>query len=115
MVQIIDYKQRVNAAGEPFFSLIEQGGIELVQSGATGNFYATAKKASIVSTFNEATFKKLIGTELPGNVERISCPEYEWQVPGTGETIVLNYTFRYNAQPTTIEETVFEGNPVPVR
>ncbi|MDD5508327.1 MAG: hypothetical protein PHD25_08380 [Bacteroidales bacterium] len=92
MVQIIDYKQRVNAAGETFYSLLVEGEIEILQSGATGNFYATAKKASIVSTFNEATCQRLIGTELPGTVERISSPEYEWTVPGTGETVLLNYT-----------------------
>ncbi len=115
MVQVIDYKARTNAAGDQFFALIVQGGIELVQSGATGNFYATAKKASIVSTFNEATCQKLIGTELPGTVERISSPEYEWTVPGTGETVVLNYTYRYSPEPSTIEETVFQGHPIPAR
>ena len=77
MVTIVDYKQRVNAAGDPFFALIVQGGIELIQSGNTGQFYANAKNASIISTFNEATCQKLIGQELPGTVERVACPEYE--------------------------------------
>ncbi|HOW26017.1 MAG TPA: hypothetical protein PK711_10140 [Bacteroidales bacterium] len=115
MVTIVDFKQRVNAAGDPFFALIVQGGIELIQSQVTGQFYATARKASIVSTFNEEMCKKLIGTELPGTIERVSCTEYEWTVPATGETVVLNYTHRYNAQPTSIEETVFEGHPVPAQ
>ena len=81
MVQVIDYKARTSAAGEPFFALILQGGIELIQSQTTGQFYATARKASIVSTFNEGMCQKLIGTELPGTIERVSFPEYEWQVP----------------------------------
>ncbi|MBP6979041.1 MAG: hypothetical protein PHD61_11395 [Bacteroidales bacterium] len=115
MVQIIDYKQRVNAAGETFYSLLVEGEIEILQSGATGNFYATAKKASIVSTFNEATCQKLIGTELPGRILKVACPEYAWEVPGTNETVMLNYTYMYSPEPSTIEETVFGGHPIPAR
>jgi len=73
MVRIIDYKTRMNADGEPFLALIVQGGISLVKSKESGLYYATAKKASIPSTFDEETCKSLIGQELEGSVERVEC------------------------------------------
>ena len=32
MVTVVDFKERVNRNGEPFYALILQGGIELVKS-----------------------------------------------------------------------------------
>ncbi|WP_423154308.1 hypothetical protein [Riemerella anatipestifer] len=70
MVRIINYKQRVAEDGREFFALEISGGIEMVQSQTTGQYYATAKKAYITSTFDEETCKALIGTEMAGSVER---------------------------------------------
>lgn len=47
MVTIIDFKERNKEDGTSFFVLEVQGGIELVQSQRTKQFYATAKKAYI--------------------------------------------------------------------
>jgi hypothetical protein len=68
MVRIIDYKTRINSEGEPFLALLVQDGIALVKNKETGLYYATAKKASIPCTFDEATCKNLIGQELDGSV-----------------------------------------------
>ncbi len=62
MVRIINYKEREKDNGETFFVLELQGGIEMVQSQETGNFYATAKRAFIPSTFDLQTCSALIGT-----------------------------------------------------
>jgi hypothetical protein len=68
MVKIIDYKARKNSEGEEFFALILQGGLELVKSQETGRYYATAKTASVTSTFDRETCESLIGSEMPGSI-----------------------------------------------
>ncbi|GGP03837.1 hypothetical protein GCM10010992_13760 [Cloacibacterium rupense] len=45
MVTIINYKERQKEDGTSFYVLEVQGGIEMVKSQKTVNFYATAKKA----------------------------------------------------------------------
>lgn len=64
MVRIVNYVERHNALGESFYTLILQGGIEMVKSNTNGRFRATAKRASDTSTFNEAACKSLIGLFL---------------------------------------------------
>lgn len=66
MVTVSDYAIRQNAAGENFVALILTGHLELVKSQTTGNFYATSKKWTISSTFNEPTAQALIGKQIPG-------------------------------------------------
>ena len=95
MVRIINYKKRETEDGKEFFVLELQGGIEMVRSKETGKFYVTSKKASISSTFDELTCKALIGTELPGKVEKVECAAYEYTIKDTGEVIVLTHRFDY--------------------
>jgi len=78
MVRVINYNKRVSESGKEFYSLTVQGGIELIKSRDTGNFYATAKKASIPSTFDEATCQALVGSEMPGQIEKVKCEPYEY-------------------------------------
>ncbi len=66
MVTIVDYRACKSSDGNEFFSLILEGDLTMVQSKETGNWYATAKRSSITSTFSEDRAKKLIGRELPG-------------------------------------------------
>ena len=73
MVTIVDFRISKNADGEEFVSLILEGDLTIVQSTETGNFYATAKRSSITSTFSEESAKKLIGREIPGDIKRESC------------------------------------------
>jgi len=40
--------------------------VTLVQSKTTGNFYATAMKANITSTFSEEVAATMLGKQLPG-------------------------------------------------
>ncbi len=55
MIQIVDFSNRKTKEGKDFFVLILQGGLDFVKSGITGKFYATMKKCSIPSTFDENT------------------------------------------------------------
>ncbi len=109
MVTVVNYSKRMNSEGEEFFTLILQGDLELVRSQQTGRFYATTKKASIPSTFDELTCKNLIGQQLPGSIKKIECDPYEFAIPETGEVIHLAHRWEYSREAATMEETVFEG------
>ena len=61
MVQVKNYALRERKDGETFIALELLGGLELVQSSATGKFYATVKKCSIPSTLDEATARLMVG------------------------------------------------------
>ncbi len=95
MVTIINFKERNKEDGTSFFVLEVQGGIEMVQSKATSNFYATAKKAYLPSTFDALTCQALIGTQMPGSIEKEACEPYEYTVKETGEIITLNHRYSY--------------------
>lgn len=112
MVTIVDYAVRqAKEDGREFIVLVLQGGLSLVQSKNTGNFYATVKQTSIPSTFDEATAKGFIGEKLPGNVQRMSCDAYEWVNKKTGEVLELSHRWVYVPEGATLEEAVFEGEP----
>ena len=76
MVRIVDFAERTNSDGETFYALILQGSLEMVLSSETGHYYATAKRASITSTFDEETCKSLIGSELPGSIQKVKVDPY---------------------------------------
>lgn len=95
MVRIVNFKERESEDGSTFFALILQGGVELVKSKETGNFYATAKQTSISSTFSEETCKSLVGSELPGRIVKQTCEPYSFTVKETGEIIELSHRYEY--------------------
>jgi hypothetical protein len=108
MVTVIDYHVRESKTGESFTTLTLQGDLEMIKSQNTGKYYATARKASIISTFNEEACKSLIGTKLSGRIEKMPVDEpYDYEIPESGEVIKLDYTFEYNPEPSNVEETVF--------
>jgi hypothetical protein len=73
-------------------------------SGETGNYYATAKKASLASTFTEETCKELVGQKIPGSIQRVPCEPYEFTVAATGEVLFLDHRWVYQKEGETIEE-----------
>ncbi len=95
MVTIISYNERQTESGKKFYALTVQGGVEMVLSHTTGNFYATAKKASIPSTFDEATCQALLGTTMSGKVEKKPCEPYEYTIKDSGEVIELSHRYVY--------------------
>ncbi|MEZ4801151.1 MAG: hypothetical protein R2797_00145 [Gelidibacter sp.] len=98
MVRIINYQKRQAEDGREFFVLEITGGVEFVKSKETGQFYATSKKSSIPSTFDEETCKALIGTEMSGNVEKQEVDPYNYVVKETGEEIILTHRWVYNPE-----------------
>jgi hypothetical protein len=108
MVTISGYAERESVDGKKFYALILQGGIEMVLSEESGRYYATAKQASITSTFDEATCKALVGTNLPGKIARIQCDPYDYTVKETGEIITLTHRWAYNPNEAAVDEMVYE-------
>jgi hypothetical protein len=106
MVTVVNVRQRDGQNG-PFIALDLMGSVEMVQSQSTGKFYATARKCSIPSTFDEETAKRLIGSKFPGSIKRVECDTYNYTVEG-GEIIELNHTYVYSPE----EETVLTTSPV---
>ncbi|WP_340075841.1 hypothetical protein [Leptobacterium sp. I13] len=108
MVRIINYKQREREDGTTFNLLELQGGVEMVLSKETGQYYATAKKAYITSTFDEATCQALIGTEMQGSIIKQEVEPYTYVVKETGEELVLAHRWVYvpeETSPTTSKES----------
>lgn len=100
MALIVDYKQRENQEGKPFYALILQGGIEMVES-RNGKMYATARKASMPSTFSEEACKALLGQEIKGDIIKKECEPYEYQIQETGETVMLNHHYEFVPENAT--------------
>ena len=48
----------------------------------------------------------MVGSELPGEIQRMDCEQYEYNIPGTKDKIKLPHTYVYSPEPETLEETV---------
>jgi hypothetical protein len=106
MVTIVDFVKRQNKEGVEFNALILQGGIELVKSQETQRWYATAKRTSITSTFDDTMCRSLIGTQIPGSVQRVETEPYEFSLRNTGEVLTLTHRWQFVKEGETIEEKV---------
>jgi hypothetical protein len=95
MVKIIEVKTVKKPTGEEFNMLVVQGGIEPLVSKKTGKIYFTMRKASVSTTLDAATCKVLVGSELPGSIEKIECDPYEYTVKETGEILKLSHNWQY--------------------
>ena len=71
MITVTDYAERESKDGKSFMTLTLLGDPEMVKSQNSGNYYLTARKASIICTFNEEACKRMLGKELPGSIERV--------------------------------------------
>lgn len=95
MVTVVNYLTKQAKDGREFVLLQLQGGVEMVQSQQTGKFYATVRKCTVSTTFDEATAKSLIGTQLPGKIVRIDCEPYEYVEESTGQVLSLAHRWTF--------------------
>lgn len=109
MLRIVNFKERESDDGSTFFALTIQGGVELVKSNATGSFYATARKTSITSTFDEETCKALLGSEIPGEIVKRICKPYSFTIKETGEIIELSHRYEYIPEAPSAKENMSES------
>ena len=85
MITVVDTAMRKAKDGREFYVLILQGGLSLVQSQKSGNYYVTLKRCSIPSTFDETRAKSMIGEKVPGSVQKKSCDLYTFVAKETGQ------------------------------
>ena len=95
MVKVTSYKEVAKKDGSSFISLELIGGLELVQSQSTGNYYACVRKCSIPSTFDKSIAKSMIGETVEGEIVRISVEPYEYLNKNTGELMMLQHSYAY--------------------
>lgn len=95
MVTVKDYKTITNRDGEDFFALVVEGGVQPVRSQRTGRIYFTTRSATVPTTFDEDTCKKVINTNFNGEVRRVDCDPYEYTIEETGEIIELSHRWEF--------------------
>ncbi|WP_407531949.1 hypothetical protein [Elizabethkingia meningoseptica] len=95
MVRIIGYTTRQKDDGTLFNVLQVQGGIEMIKSKETGQFYATVKRASVTCTFDEETCRSIVGTEMSGRIVKIETESYAYVIKETGEEVTLHHRYTY--------------------
>ncbi len=105
MVRIINFKEREKQDGTTFCLLELQGGIKMILSEKTGQYYASAKKAFITSTFDAETCKALIGTEMPGSILKQDSEPYTFTIKETGEQIILTHRWVYSPSESSVNPT----------
>lgn len=100
--------EKINSkTNNPFVLLELSGGLELVQSKETGNFYATTRKCRIPSTFKPEVANMMIGSSVEGSIVKVEVDPYEYVVPNTGEVVKLAHSYAY--QPMGSMELQGEG------
>lgn len=109
MVTVTNYVER-EKDGKKFYALMVSGGIESILSEQTGKYYLTSRNASVTSTFDEETCKRLLGKQLPGRVVKTKCDPYDFVVKETGEVLQLQHRWSYDPnESSSMEETIFQG------
>ena len=95
MVIVKDLKPITKSDGETFYCLIVEGSVEPVRSEKTGRIYFTARRATVPTTFDQKTCKKVIGTEFEGEVRKVECDPYLYTIEDTGEEIELSHRWEF--------------------
>lgn len=111
MVTVVGFAKRQRTDGQQFIALILQGGLEMVKSKQTDQYYCTVRKCSISSTFDEPTARMMIGEKIPGSIQKLTCENYSYVVKESGEVLNLDFRWAYLPEGASLEEAVFEGEP----
>lgn len=107
MVIVSAFETRQNSQGEDFSVIIlEAEELEIVTSQNTGKQYAKVQRMSIPCTFSEETAKRMMGKQLPGEIQRRECEAYEYTSKQTGEVLTLTHSYAYNSNPSNLEEVI---------
>jgi len=63
MVIVTGFKTVQLEEGQSYVNLILSGDLEMVRSNETGNFYATTRRATMASTFDETTAELMVSKQ----------------------------------------------------
>lgn len=101
MITIVGLRRCEGKKG-PLIALDLLGDVEMIQSQDTGRFYATARRCSVASSFDERTAQMMVGRSMPGTIERTGCAAYDYTIPESGEVIKLAHTYQYVPERTAV-------------
>jgi hypothetical protein len=95
-VKITGYKQVTTAAGKTFnlLEISDGNGVEMAVSATTGLPYLTEKKAFISCTFDEKKCQALIGSTMPGSIEKVETEPFEY-TNRNGKTSTITHRYQY--------------------
>lgn len=95
MVIITGFERKQNErTKESYAVLILSGEPEVLISKTSGRPYISAKKTTIPVALGEKQAQALIGKELPGTIERVSCKPFEVKL-ATGKKVKISTAFQY--------------------
>ena len=106
MVQIIGFEKKKNEKTKEYFSvLILSGEPEVMISKSSGRPYVSARKTTIPCALEENQALALLGKELPGSIERVSCTPFEVKL-ATGKKVRISTAYQFLPAETINEKEV---------
>src|SRR5664280_2667555 len=105
MVQIIGFEKKQSKSKESYAVLILAGEPEIMISKTSGRPYISARKTTIPCALEENQALLLVGKELPGSIERVSCTPFEVKL-ATGKKVKITSAFQYLAPETANEKEI---------
>lgn len=95
MVQIVAFQKKENSLTKESYSvLVLQGDPEVLISKSSGRPYISAKKTTIPCALEENQAQALIGKELPGSIERVSCTPFQLTL-ATGKKVKISSAYQF--------------------
>jgi hypothetical protein len=106
MVQIIAFEKKENARTKQNYSvLVLQSEPEVMISKSSGRPYISARKTTIPCALEENQAQALLGKELPGSIERVSCTPFEVKL-ATGKKVRISTAYQFLPAETVNEKEV---------
>ena len=96
MVQVLEVVERTSSTGNTFRVVIVGSDAQVVFS-KEGKPRVDAVKAGIPSNLPIEALQALIGSKLPGKIEKQECEPYTF-IGSDGEEITLDYRWQYVAE-----------------
>ena len=96
MVQVLDVVERTSSTGNTFRVVIVGSDAQVVFS-KDGKPRVDAVKSGIPSNLPIEALQALIGSELPGKIEKQECEPYTF-TGSDGEEVTLDYRWQYAAE-----------------
>lgn len=96
MVQVLDVVERTSSTGNTFRVVIVGSDAQVVFS-KEGKPRVDAVKSGIPSNLPIEALQALIGSKLPGKIEKQECEPYTF-IGSDGEEVTLDYRWQYAAE-----------------
>jgi hypothetical protein len=106
MVQIVAFQKKENSRTKESYSvLVLQGDPEVLISKTSKRPYIACRRTTVPCALEDNQAQALIGKELPGSIERVSCTLFEVKL-ATGKKVKISSVFQYLAPETANDKEV---------